>query len=283
MAEPLQRQARCAARPSSPSPVAADSPPSRPTAARPAPGGRRSAPDGGSMFSEPKRSSTATRPPAAARSTTAWAVSWPPSSNTSHSTPAAYSDHRLVGAEHEQPVAERLQPDRHLAELGPWRELQACDARARQDPDEGRAAAARPRLLLGAVVGRRHLALEPVGDGDARPAGLHRHRSRPVPLAERNAVAGRGDGEVPGPSAAEDVGEDRRRIRARVAQPRHPRVGRQQRHGRAVGEHRVPFDRHRVLAVEPAPAGLEQKPENADRIDRMVDPVRRQRCRRRRS
>ena len=51
-------------------------------------------------------------------------VSWPPSSKTSHSTPGAYSTIGSLRAEHEQPVAEWLQPDRHLAELGPRRELQ---------------------------------------------------------------------------------------------------------------------------------------------------------------
>ena len=38
---------------------------------------------------------------------------------------------RLAAAEHEQPVAERLQPGRHLPELGPRREFEPRGAAAR--------------------------------------------------------------------------------------------------------------------------------------------------------
>ena len=48
---------------------------------------------------------------------------------------------RLAAAEHEQPVSERLQPGRHLAELGPRRELEPRGAAPGEHPDEGRAAA----------------------------------------------------------------------------------------------------------------------------------------------
>ena len=57
---------------------------------------------------------------------------------------------RLAAAEHEQAVPERLEPDRHLAELRPRRELETRDGAARQDAHEGGAVrrhlvATRPR------------------------------------------------------------------------------------------------------------------------------------------
>ena len=71
---------------------------------------------------------------------------------------------RLVVAEHEQPVAERLQLDRHLAELRPRSELEPRDAAPREHADERRAAVAAPLV--------------------DRPAW--RHRSEPAPRASRS-------------------------------------------------------------------------------------------------
>ena len=179
---------------------------------------------------------------------------------------------RLAAAEHEQPVAERLQPDRDLAELGPRSELEPRRGLTGEHADEGGAAAARARLD-DACSSVRAGALEPVGDRDAGPARLDAHRAGPVALAERKPLSHRRHREVPGPRAAEDVGEDRGGIRAGVTEPRHARVRGEQRHGRAIGDHRMALDRHRVLAVEPGAARLEQVPEDAHRVDRVVDAV----------
>ena len=62
---------------------------------------------------------------------------------------------RLVVAEHEQAVAERLQPDRHLAELRPRRELEPRDTVAGEHADERRAARR--------ATGRRPASASPFG------------------------------------------------------------------------------------------------------------------------
>jgi hypothetical protein len=77
---------------------------------------------------------------------------------------------------------------------------------------------------------------------------------------------------VSGGCATEQVGEDRRRVGPGVAQPAQPRVRRDQRDSPTIGQHRVPFDRHRPLAEQPVPPGLQQQPEDADRLQRVVDP-----------
>ena len=95
---------------------------------------------------------------------------------------------RLVVAEHEQAVAEWLQPDRHLAELRPGRELEPRDTVPGEDADERRTAAGALVVGLGRVPVRNR-ALQPVGHRHTRPARLDRHRARPVALAEREALA----------------------------------------------------------------------------------------------
>src|SRR3954452_9206416 len=142
---------------------------------------------------------------------------------------------RLVVAQHEQPVAEWLQLDRHLAELGPWRELETGNAASREDAHECRAPG---RLggcgwpgsvaVLRIAVGNR--ALESIGHRHSRPARLDGHRSRPVALTEWESLAFRGDREVSRPGAAENVREDGRRVRPGVAEPGDPGIGAEQRH-----------------------------------------------------
>ena len=109
---------------------------------------------------------------------------------------------------------------------------------------------------------RRALRLEVVGDEQARPARLDRHRVRQVALAQRQAVAVRLDGEVAGALAAEQVGEHRGRVRAGVAQPGQLGVRGEQRDRPLVGQHRQPLDRRRRLAVEPVAALLQQEAEH---------------------
>ena len=72
-----------------------------------------------------------TRPPAAARSTTARARVVAAVVEDVPLDARRVERDRLVGAEHQQPVAERLELDRHLAELGPRRELEPRRRRCR--------------------------------------------------------------------------------------------------------------------------------------------------------
>ena len=116
--------------------------------------------------------------------------------------------HRLVGAEYEQPVAQRLEPDRHLPVLRPGRELDAGPDGAGQPPYQRGG-----RRCIG-LLAARHAAVQPVGDGQPGPAGLHGERARPVPLPERHPVAyRRPHREVPGRAATDKVGEDRGGVR----------------------------------------------------------------------
>ena len=68
------------------------------------------------------------------------AVSCPPSLMTSHSHAGGVERDRLVGAEHQQPVAERLQLDGDLAELRAGRELQPDRPVPGEHPDQRRVA-----------------------------------------------------------------------------------------------------------------------------------------------
>ena len=130
---------------------------------------------------------------------------------------------RLVVAEYEQSVAERLQLDRHLAELGPRSELEPCDTAPRENADERRTG--RRALVVGRPgVTVRNRPLEPVGHRHPRPARLDGHRARPVALAEREPLALGRDREVSGPRAAEDVREDSGRVWPGMAQPGDPGV-----------------------------------------------------------
>jgi hypothetical protein len=169
---------------------------------------------------------------------------------------------RFGGTQHQQAVRHRLQARRDLPELRPWRELQP-------DPDVPGQRAHQRRVGASGEVG----ALQPVGDGQVGPAGLHGHRAGAVPLPERDAAAFRRDGEVPGRGAADEIGEDRRRVRPGVAQPADLGVRGDQGDGTAVRQHRVPLDRHRVLAVQPGAAGLQQQGEHPGAVQRLGDPV----------
>ena len=101
--------------------------------------------------------------------------------------------HRLVGAQHEYAVAERLEPDGHLPVLGAGGELDPGPDGAGQYPDQ------RGRLRRGDRVVQRYVAVQPVRHGQPGPAGLHGHRPGPVPLAQGHALAlRRPDREVPG-------------------------------------------------------------------------------------
>ena len=86
---------------------------------------------------------------------------------------------RFAGAEHQQAVAERLQLHGDLPELRPRRELQPDRGVAGEHPDQHRVAGA-GGVGVGGVDGRQ---IQPVGDGQPRPAGLHRHGVAPVALA----------------------------------------------------------------------------------------------------
>ena len=101
-----------------------------------------------------------------------------------------------------------------------------------------------------------------------------RHRARPVALAERDAPAARGatvkcPARGPPSRSAKIAAESGRGWQSQVTL----RVGGEQGDGRAVGQHRVPLDRHRALAVEPVPPGLQQEAEDAHRVDRVGDAV----------
>ena len=141
---------------------------------------------------------------------------------------------RLVGAEHQQPVAERLQLDRHLAELRPRRELQPGHAVAGEHPHQRGVARRLGATGRGASPfgDRRWPALEPVGDGQPDQRVSTVIVPGPVALAEREALALRGDGEVARRDAAEQVGEDRRRVRPGVAEPGDLGIRGEQRDGR---------------------------------------------------
>ena len=102
--------------------------------------------------------------------------------------------------------------------------------------------------------------VEPVGHGQARPAGLDRHRAA---AGSAGRAAGR---RAPGGPRSARPARRRpgRRTRAgesgpRVAQPGDPGVRRHEGDGVAVGQHRVPLDRHRLLAEEPAAAGSQEQ------------------------
>ncbi len=115
--------------------------------------------------------------------------------------------------------------------------------------------------------------VEPVGDRQARPAGLHGHRAGHVALPERDAGVDRLHGEVPGVLAAEEVGEDRAGVRPRVAHPRDAPVGREQRVVGAVGEHGVAFDELRRFALEPGAAGVDEAREELGDVLGVADAV----------
>ena len=118
------------------------------------------------------------------------AVSYPPSLLTSQLDAGGVERDRLVGAEHQQAVVERLQLHGDLAELGPRRELHPGPAGAGEHPDQGRVAGDDGRAVRGGLPGRQ---VQPVGDGQPGPAGLHGHRAGAVALAQRDAAALRGD------------------------------------------------------------------------------------------
>ena len=161
---------------------------------------------------------------------------------------------RLVGAEHQQPVAERLELDVDLAELGAGGELDAGPDGAGQHPDQ------RGRSDVGVVpVGA---AVQPVGDGQPGPAGLHRHRAGPVALARAacRRPVGRAHREVAGRVAA-------RAGAAKMAEESglgwHSQVtvasGASSATVRPLASIGVPLDGYRVLAEEPLAPGLQQQ------------------------
>ena len=128
--------------------------------------------------------------------------SLPPSAMISHSTPGEYSAIGSAGAEHQQ-------ARRRAAAAGsaPARTPAAARTRSRarhvagQHPDQRVARSRCPARRL----------VEPVGDGQARPAGLHGHRA--AAGSAGRAAGRRAPGatvKCPAGGAAEQVGEERR-------------------------------------------------------------------------
>ena len=212
-----------------------------------------------STLEVPSRSSRTAVPPIADRSIVARATSLPPSPTMSQSTPGECS---AIGSL--EPSTSRPSPS-GCNRIGSW-------------PNSGRGAnstlarAVPDRLRIRAVPWLSDISNEPPLTvcrssqsviGQARPAGLHGHGARQVALPERQAAALQGDREVAGGGPAEQVGEQRGGVRSGVAQPAHPGLRGDQRDGAAVGQHRVPLDRHRPLAEQPLPAVVQQRAEQA--------------------
>ena len=92
---------------------------------------------------------------------------------------------RLVVAEHEQPIAERLQLDRHLTELRPGGELEPRDSASGEHPHERRAA--RPALVVGEPRCHRSELHPPASPSPSPPTSASRPSSCPAGSAARAA------------------------------------------------------------------------------------------------
>ncbi len=137
-----------------------------------------------------------------------------------------------------QSVVLRFETHACLAELRPRRERH--DGLRRSGDDAGEVGASRGDVVR-----------EVVGDLQAGPPRLHRHRAVEVLLAQRQGRPRRAHGEVAGLVAAEQMREDRRRIRLRVTEPGEGRVGSEQSDGPWAGHHGEALDARRVGAGEP--------------------------------
>ncbi len=165
---------------------------------------------------------------------------------------------RIGGAEHLHAVGSDPQRDRRAAEVGARGELDDRLGAAFQHAHE-------PHAPVGIA------AVEVVLDDQPRPARLERERARDVALRRRRTLVRGPHGERAGRPAAHQLGEQRRAVGSRVAQPGDARVGRHERDRVAVGEHRVALDRHGVGARQPFAAALDQARQQARDVVGAID------------
>jgi len=168
--------------------------------------------------------------------------------------------HRVVGAEHLEPVPVGLEAHRHLAELRPGRE-----------GDHGPGVAADHPGQVGAGGG--HVVRQVVGDLQTGPTRFDGHGAVHVALRQRQAGPFRRDAEVPGLRPAQQMGEHRGRVRFGVAEPGDGGVGGEQRHRARAGQHGQPLDARRARTGQPGAAFLEQEGQRAGDGLGAVHPV----------
>lgn len=161
---------------------------------------------------------------------------------------------------HAQTVVDGLEGHLALAELGTRCERHDCRCAA---GDHARQVGAAGVDVVRQIVDHR----------EARPAGHDRHRRVDVPLAQRKCFACRADREMTGGVAAEEMGEDRGRIRLRMAQPGDGAVWGHQRLGTRTCEHRESFDRRGVRSRKPRAAFLEEECQGGDHVLGAIHPV----------
>ena len=123
------------------------------------------------------------------------------------------------------------------------------------------------------AVARHHL----VGHAERGPTGLEGHRAGEVALGDRAQgpvrLAQRPHGEVAGGLAADQLGEHRGRLRARVREPHHAAHRVDDRIGAPVGQERVALDRLGRFVEQPLAPQLDDRRQHLGDDLRRVDAV----------